>query len=170
MNIFATSPCPMQAAKNLDDKRVVKMILETAQLLCTALSESGLKTPYRSTHKSHPAALWARASRDNFKWLITHGLALCEVYKQAYGRTHKSQDVIKWCATHITHVKAGPLTQFSNCAANKSLNIDFKSEVDPVKAYRSYMQVRWQTDKRPPTWTGRETPKWYTISEHRRVS
>jgi malate/lactate dehydrogenase len=37
MNIFATSPCPIQSAKALDDKRIVKMCSESLQLLVTAL-------------------------------------------------------------------------------------------------------------------------------------
>ncbi len=38
MNIFVSDENPEKAAKNLDDKRVIKMILESTQLLCTAVN------------------------------------------------------------------------------------------------------------------------------------
>ena len=50
MNIFATSPCPVKSAEILDDKRVIKMILESAQILYTNMYEmspsSFTKAPY----------------------------------------------------------------------------------------------------------------------------
>lgn len=51
MNIFATDPCPIKSAQFLDDKRVIKMILESAQMLCTALHQLGYdkEIPYKQT-------------------------------------------------------------------------------------------------------------------------
>ena len=66
MNIFATNSDPALAAKFLDDKRVVKMCLESAQLLCTAVIECGGEAPYKSIHKNHPCSIWVRKSRSNY--------------------------------------------------------------------------------------------------------
>ena len=41
MNIFYLSHCPKKAAQVQYNKHIVKMILETAQLLCTAHHELG---------------------------------------------------------------------------------------------------------------------------------
>ena len=46
------------------------MILETAQLLCTAHHELGtsIEIPYKATHKNHPSAIWVRDSAENYMW------------------------------------------------------------------------------------------------------
>lgn len=53
MNIFYLSNDPNKAATYMYNKHVVKMILETAQLLCTAHHELGsnIEIPYKPTHK-----------------------------------------------------------------------------------------------------------------------
>ena len=65
MNIFMLHQEPQIAAQYHCDKHVVKMILESAQLLCTALNEAGVPMPYRVTHKNHPCSIWVRESRAN---------------------------------------------------------------------------------------------------------
>ena len=80
MNIFYLSNDPEKAAKMMYNKHVVKMILETAQLLCTAHivhEGNNANVPYKATHKNHPSAIWARQSADNYEWLYFHMLAHC---------------------------------------------------------------------------------------------
>jgi len=62
MNIFVVSPDTMECAKALDDLRLNKMIIETAQLLSTAMRVQGYtgNDIYKSTHVNHPCAVWAR--------------------------------------------------------------------------------------------------------------
>ena len=79
MNIFYLSEDPNQAAKYMYNKHVVKMILESAQLLCTAhiISDGeSADVPYKATHKNHPSAIWARESVSNYIWLYDHMIAL----------------------------------------------------------------------------------------------
>lgn len=51
MNIFATSSNPRDCAQSLDDKRLVKMTLETTQILSTVMHLSGHAGPYRPETK-----------------------------------------------------------------------------------------------------------------------
>ena len=96
MNIFYLADGTEVAAELHCDKHVVKMVLETAQLLCTAARESGFENvPYKSTHKNHPCAVWARTNRSNFQWLQELGMALCREYTYRYDKVHKSQAVIE---------------------------------------------------------------------------
>lgn len=94
MNIFYLHPNPRIAASAMTDKHVVKMILESAQLMSTAHHElDGDKAPkelYKSTHKNHPSAVWVRQSLQNYKWLYTHFIYLHEEYEKRYKRTHKT--------------------------------------------------------------------------------
>lgn len=156
MNIFFSSTCPVDCAKYLDDKRVVKMCTETAQMLSTAIR---LVTDYphkdevmKSTHANHPSNVWIRQSKQNFEWAYKHFLALNDEYTLRYGKVHKTME-------HAHHFKAAinllpdiGLTKFANCAARTDMGISFKHLDDVCDAYKKYLDIRWQHDKREPTW------------------
>jgi len=115
MNIFVLDKDPKKCAKYHNDKHVVKMILETAQLLCGVhhMVESKLDIPYKLSHKNHPCSIWARECIENYIWLCDLGMELCKEYTYRYGKRHKSQDIIEWCITNHPHLKeTGDLTPF----------------------------------------------------------
>lgn len=99
MNLFVLDEDPETCATYHCDKHVVKMIVEVAQLLCTAHHVLGTedKIPYRKTHTNHPCARWVRSSSSNYQWALELGLSLCVEYTKRYGRRHKTQDVLDWC-------------------------------------------------------------------------
>jgi hypothetical protein len=163
MNIFVTSACPKKSAAALDDKRVVKMVLESAQMLSTAINEHGGVAPYKSTHKNHPANVWARTTRSNYMWLYAHFKALCEEYTNRYGKVHKCESYVMDFKRLAIHIPEGTITMFANCAANASIGISYKDDTDVFQAYRKYLSARWQTDKRKPTWKNNTEPAWRQI-------
>tara|TARA_R100000664_G_C2740417_1_gene129005 strand:+ start:27 stop:488 length:462 start_codon:yes stop_codon:yes gene_type:complete len=151
MNIFILDRDPKVAATMLCDKHVVKMIVETAQMLCTAASKLGHEVPYRPTHSKHPCTLWAGESRSNWDWLVEHGIAMCEEYTRRYNRIHKTQAIIEWCkSSHVSPVEDIGLTPFRLAMPEK-----YKCS-DPVKSYRDYYMgekskfAKWKTC--PPSW------------------
>jgi hypothetical protein len=152
MNLFVISKNPIKCAEYLDDKRVVKMCLETAQLLATAINENGGEATYKSTHVNHPVAIWVRSSRMNYMWTLKHFLGLLKEYKSRYNREHKCHEYIREFIKGIDIIPKGNLTEFVNCAANNSLNISFKRIPNVHLAYRFYLNERWRLDKREPTW------------------
>lgn len=95
MNIFFLHLRTKLCAQYHVDRHVVKMILETTQLLCTAIWVLGGTAPLKETHKNHPSAIWARSGRINWKWLRKLGLALCEEYTFRYGKIHKLEPILK---------------------------------------------------------------------------
>lgn len=64
MNIFVLDYNPKLAAQYHCDKHVVKMILESTQIVCSVANELGIETPYETTHYNHPCTVWARESRN----------------------------------------------------------------------------------------------------------
>ena len=93
MNIFYLDKCPDKAARLQYNKHVVKMILESAQMLCTAHHCYGDKwqrenVPYKQAHLNHPSTVWARQSRSTYMWLYNHMMALGDEYTKRYGKTH----------------------------------------------------------------------------------
>ena len=107
MNIFVTDSCPVQSARNLPDKHIVKMPLETCQMLSIIYSDwyygvgklyKSDGKPYRTAHgafRNHPCTQWAAANQYNLAWLIRHGYALCAEYTARYDKVHTCLDVIE---------------------------------------------------------------------------
>jgi len=92
MNIFYLDKCPDKAARLQYNKHVVKMILESAQMLCTAHHHygNGDNVPYKKAHYNHPSTIWVRDNCENYAWLYRHMIALGEEYTKRYGKTHLS--------------------------------------------------------------------------------
>ena len=153
MNIFATSDCPVDCAKFLDDKRLRKMCLETAQMLCTAVNEHGGEAPYKSTHKNHPANVWTRTTRENYIWLLLHLIALGNEYYRRFGKVHKSVTLAPKLAEFRTLIPEGERTPFANCAANKDKNLCFKHIENVYDAYKMYLYARFYGDTITPVCT-----------------
>lgn len=152
MNIFATSTCPIESARNLDNVRRNKMLLETCQLLSNAINLHGGKGPYRSTHVNHPASVWARQTKGNYRWLIEHAKELSKLYTNKTGKIHKCSEVLDKLIDGISFIPEGSRTPFVNCARNKDKGIDYTDQTDVIIAYQLYLNDRWDTDTRMPTW------------------
>jgi hypothetical protein len=163
MNLFATDASPILSAQALDDKRVRKMLLETAQLLCTALHHRGESAPYKASHVHHPITLWVCDDPRNAYWALKHGQALAKEcdYRFRLDRPYKAAEVIASIAHHFPRA-AAPIT-FQNSARRRDLDLDFTMEADTHQAYRRYLRVRWAGDRRTPVWTRREAPAWRGI-------
>lgn len=152
MNIFLLSKNPVLAARMQCDKHVVKMILETAQLLCSPFVPG--KAPYKRSHYNHPSAQWTRASKKNYQWLIKHGLALCAEYQYRYNKEHKSKQVILWCQNNYKRLK---LPSRGLLPMPQVMPEKYRG-TNPVSAYRKY----YKNEKRQiARWTRRELPKWW---------
>ena len=154
MNLFATSSDPVQSAKYLDDKKVVKMCLETAQILATATVINGGEASYRPTHQRHPVVLWTSKTRGNYWWTFQHFLALLAEYEYRYQKTHKSAELLDELLVGLQLAPSGGLEPHPNCARNSAMGIDYSDHPDVYDAYKLYLSDRWETDKREPTWTG----------------
>jgi hypothetical protein len=154
MNIFILDLDVKKCAQYHVDKHVVKMILETAQLLCGVhhVSESGYTVPYKLSHKNHPCSIWSRESLSNYLYLCELGLALCEEYTYRYGKRHKSQDVIEWCLIHRPNI---PDIGFTEPA--KAMPDEFKVK-SVVQSYRNYYMG---AKSGFAVWKGREKPLWF---------
>lgn len=153
MNIFYLNENPKQAAKDLFDEHVLKMSIESAQLLCTAHWETGAEAPYKRTHKNHPSAIWTRASVDNYMWVVEHGLAICEEFTERYGKDHKTRLVLEWCKENIPNIPNTGFTQPPQCMPE-----EYHCS-NPVQAYRDYYihdklprGLGWRKLNNTPSW------------------
>lgn len=152
LNIFVLDRNPAKAARQQMDKHVVKMVLETAQMLCSALHRYKCScVPYKQTHINHPCTLWAGETSQNYLWLCYHGLTLAHEYMERYNKKHKSTDVILWCYYQKHHIPKGPLTAWA-----QAMPVKYK-HVDPVIAYRQY----YRAEKADIATWKRNKPEWW---------
>ena len=133
MNIFVLDENPRIAADYACDKHSVKMPLETAQMLCTALVQHGVKN-------------------------TQHGIALCQTYTVRYGRTHKCQKVIEDCLSISHEIPAGELTPWP-----LAMKEEYRIEGSPVASYRKYyLEGKTYMNKSTgPQWKYTNPPDWY---------
>ncbi|AEY00653.1 hypothetical protein GU3_04480 [Oceanimonas sp. GK1] len=152
MNIFILDNNIERCAEYHCDQHVVKMILESVQILCTALNKKGFETPYKSTHVKHPSVLWVEASYDNFQWLTRLTEALNAEYRYRYRKDtdHKSMPVL--AQIQQFQYPAIGLTEFAQAMPDQ-----YKVPGDAVQAYRNF----YLGDKMKfARWTRREIPHW----------
>lgn len=176
MNIFYIDSDPIQAAQWMVDRHVVKMILESAQLLSTAhrlldgkefvgKSPSGrnikrwelydAREPvlYSATHVNHPSAIWCRSSIENYNWLVEHMFALMKEYTHRYDKKHKCEgDLSYMLQSPPKNLQEYDWTTMPSCMDEKYIISD-----DPIINYRNYYKVG-KSDLH--SWKKREKPEW----------
>lgn len=148
MNIFYLDRDIGRAVRYHCDRHVVKMPLETAQILCTALHRYGIGAPYRPTHAKHPSVLWAGDSLSHWRWLRRFGKALCREYSHRYGRRHASEDI-------IDGLPETPPIPDSGWREPPQAMPDACKRADPVEGYRAFYRAEKAGFAK---WTGRRLP------------
>lgn len=177
MNIFYIETDPYKAAQSMVDRHVVKMVLETSQLLSTAhrlldgeeyvgQSKTGRKAKrwrlpderedvlYSATHINHPSAVWCRQTNNNYTWLYCHFEGLLNEYTYRYGKTHKcaNPNFAAALSQVPNNIPVGPLTPVTPAMLD-----EYKVGVDSLASYRNYYKVgKTHLHK----YTKREMPEW----------
>lgn len=157
MNIFVLSEDPRMAAIMMCDKHINKMILESAQMLCTTINERGGSTPYKTTHKNHPCSVWCRASRENFNWLTQHAKELNQQYRKRYGKqvNHRSWEIIKQAIRDNAEIVRS-LPDIGPTPFMQAMPDTYKNPTNPVAAYRAYYKTKefakWEKGTPAPAW------------------
>jgi hypothetical protein len=174
MNIFYLSNNATECARLHVDCHVVKMILETAQLLSTAhrvldgveyidnssgrnikrwrLNNSYEDHLYKVSHVNHPSAIWVRKSYDNYIWLHSLLVELCKEYSYRYGKIHKVEfsGLMKKLEYAPFNIRPGIFTE-----PTPAMPPEFIVENDSIQSYRNYYRGSKQ---HLHSWKNREIP------------
>ena len=138
MNIFYLHKNPYKAAQYQYNKHVVKMILESAQMLCTAHhcygdAEQKANVPYKQAHLNHPSTVWARQSRETYMWLYYHMIGLGNEYEKRYNKQHLTITKCgEFLATPPKHIQGNEWSQ-----PPQAMPDEYKHE-DSIIAYWQY--------------------------------
>lgn len=156
MNIFFLHWHPRICALFHCNKHVIKMILESVQLLASAhwMTNSKYKPTYKLTHKNHPCSKWVRESLSNYQWLVLLTIELCKEYTFRYGKVHKCQheNMIKDLKNNLPDIPDIGITMPALAMPD-----DYKISDNPIVCYRLYYNM----DKKSlHNWKKRSIPNW----------
>jgi hypothetical protein len=185
MNLFILDKDPVKAAQLQCDKHVVKMIVESAQMLSTAHrmldgveerrpSKSGKTNVkywvlpdyresvlYKAVHVGHPCTVWTMESNTNYNWHYEHFIALCEEYQYRYDKIHATDKLLSNLLGQLPkNIRSGDMTPFRLAMQS---NPECMFPEDPVKSYRLFYQTK--QDRFKMAWTNREIPEWFNGSK-----
>lgn len=152
MNIFVLDNDAASSAIMMCDKHVVKMIVESCQLLSTAHHVIDGKETVVDTGKrkyntfvckkqnickaamiNHPCNIWARATKDNYIWLWRHAYALCKEYTRRYGKVHSMEAMLlNELYDAPKNITKGKMTPFAQAMPEQY------HDSNAVVAYRKY--------------------------------
>jgi hypothetical protein len=154
LNIFVNDPCPILSAAALPDKHIVKMPLETCQMVSIIFSKwyhnwgyipKKDGTPYstaKGAFRNHPCVLWVVKSHENLAWLIRHGYALCNEYRHRYEKEHSCMKSLE-VAENIFATKSGKeISIYKNVVEFTRAMPDeykFDTSIDTFTAYKMYI-------------------------------
>jgi len=169
MNIFATNPCPNQSAIRLPDKHINKMPLECCQMLSVIASKwyynygmlprVGGEQYYlteKGAFRNHSCTKWAAQSPNNARWLIEHGLHLCDEFEARYGKIHSCHNTLMVAHRIFPVADSSQFTPFHR-AMPEPLQSD--NSIDTFTAYQRYIVSKpWaaanylRIPERKPNW------------------
>jgi len=153
LNIFRTSSDPVECARVLSDQHVIKMAVESAQILATAVRLHGCTAEglYKATHKGHPCTVWAASSVDAAEWVLDHAIALCEEFRRRFGKVHGSRAQIIYVMPLLRQwLPDEPFTPSPACVPDEFRHLPTE------EAYRRTLAAKhaaWAALGRPARWT-----------------
>ena len=180
MNLFILNQDPVIAAQEQCDKHVVKMIVESAQMLSTVhrmldgietrrpsksgktmakyyeLPDDREDTLYRACHFNHPCTIWTRESMHNYRWHYLHFIGLCDEYTYRYGKIHSTDTKLRKALEKLPdNIPVKKMTPFRLAMGSNPECI----KEDAVESYRAFYHTKQHRFKMD--WTKRPVPKWF---------
>lgn len=181
MNIFVVDENPRQAARDLCDKHIVKMIVESAQMLSTAHRVLDGKPRTRLTltgrrmkdwsHPdpnmddalclavmvNHPCTKWTMENDQNYLWLQRHAVGLLDEYTVRYHKAHSMDELVHGMLKNPPKgiAKADSITPFAQAMPDQ-----YRVAGDAVTAYRQYYMGE---KRRFAVWKTARVPQWWKV-------
>ena len=178
MNIFILNEDPVIAAQEQCDKHVVKMIVESAQMLSTVhrmvdgvmerrpsksgsmlqywkLNDKREDILYKACHFNHPSTIWTREGSYNYTWHYKHFIALCDEYTYRYGKVHSTDTKLRKILKSLpNNIKTGKTPFKLAMGSNPECMLE-----DPVESYRRFYETKQKRFNM--VWSKRPVPKWF---------
>ena len=169
MNIFVVEKDPYEASRSLCDKHVPKMIVESTQMLVSALRRHGAGdddvpltksgTPHKGGYRNHPATVWVGDSRANAEWLLEHGIGLCTEFELRFNKNHACFEQLLVVEQELDRIPEGDLTEVALCVGENFQNGKTHAPIDDaIDVYRQFYRAdkaefaKWEKGTPAPDW------------------
>ena len=178
MNIFFIDSHPDQAAIYMMDKHIVKMPLESAQMLSTAhrlldgkLTQSDSKQVYllegesllnseiqnqkcyKVAHKAHPCTIWTIKTAGNYLYHLNFLVAMLKEYKRRYGRTHSVEKLLPFLKNIPKNISEPSvlhkITPPPQCMPDKYKHEDLATAYRNFYAGEKFHFAKWKENDMP---------------------
>lgn len=160
MNIFYLAKDPKVSAQMMCDKHVVKMILESAQMMSTAHRVldgdvyADVEGLYKIVHENHPSTIWVRRSSEHYEWLYQHMVSLMNEYTYRYDNSHDTERLLRPLKKYPMNISADKFVDPPQCMP------DYCKLKNTVSAYRNFYKLEKVSFA---TWKKRSVPKWFHL-------
>ena len=166
MNLFATSQCHVQSAKDHCNVHCTKLIVEVCQMLSTAhFVLDGEQVGYKPTHQGHPCSKWIRQTSENYQWAYNHLKALCAEYTFRTGKVHKTSELLKVLGKLPAKIEIAERTDFAMAMPDQFKLLGIYDQTNAYKAYLNSKFAEWVARPKPMKveWANRGKPDWVNI-------
>jgi len=166
MNIFILDRDVSKCAEYIDEVRLPKMILESTQMMASALyanrasdeeipfTKAG-KSRYGNAHPNHPCTIWAGKNYLNYCFLRDLAIAMCRSYTARFGKIHACEaPIIHMGSLWNKFVYSEEMSPFVQAMP------DQYKDKDPVRAYRAYYRSK-ENSKGGVRYTRTQYPEWW---------
>ena len=161
MNIFMPERTIYESVKALDDKRLIKQILECKTILDVAFDET------KKGYARHPVVVYYK---DYPMFVACYGLFACMEYNHRFDKVHNAHRnfwiVYDSLKVQLYGLEFGekiiePCVKHFYCEGAKTDPNCIRTTENTVELFRNKLCKKWDNDKYPPKWTNRQPPKWY---------
>tara|TARA_Y100000593_G_C4302514_1_gene334117 strand:+ start:1577 stop:2071 length:495 start_codon:yes stop_codon:yes gene_type:complete len=163
MNLFYLDQNPKINAQYHCDKHVVKMILETAQMLSTSHYVNKNKG-YHALHKlykpcffHHPTTQWVCHTSGNYNYAYKLLKYLLEEYTSRYHKNHRTEALLEPLGVLPTFIEQSDFYDPPQCMPDEYKK-SRTSDDFTVRAYRHYYIGE---KKRFAKWKYTKVPEWF---------
>ena len=156
MNIFFLDKTPELSAKMLCDKHIPKMLLESCQMLSTAVQNytGRIEELYKPAYPNHPMTRWVGSTFSNFQWTLENAVYISNEYTKRFKKLHKSSRILNviYDNQYYKDVPDERFTEPPQCMPDEYKDKDY------VVAYRRYYVgekkyfAKWEKGRSQPEW------------------
>ncbi len=172
MNIFVVDEDPICAAEALCDKHVPKMIVETTQILVSALRRHGASdddvpktaagNPHKGGYRNHPSVVWAGDSFSNAHWVSLHGHELCIQFMKRFGKMHACTVQMAVISKDLHRIPDHGLTDVALCVGKEFQDMYCQTHAPMHEAVPIYREFYMHDKASFATWEkGVDAPDWW---------
>lgn len=151
MNLFLPENTVYKSVRALDDKRLIKQILECKTILDVALDEN------KKGYAKHPVVKYYK----DYPWYVAdYAVEACVAYAERFGKSH---NLSGWLWDKMVELSLLPHSYPKPfyCEGAKTDTNCIRTTENTVELFRNKLCKKWDNDKYPPKWTNRQPPEWY---------